>query len=195
EMFILIQPGLLRMKTGKCLKGNIFLRQKNMLEMPATTLAIQKHSLILKMRILRFSEQITDPRPRSIILHYSSTELPGIMQISDRLCGERLFYLPCLFLRICLTDEKKRNLDLLIHDSFSCTGSPPWWAILNQVLLFSHLLTRPLRLPVCASSSHLPEEVEAWGYEECAPPRGPRPSASKTTASEQQALVLPTPHS
>jgi len=37
----------------------VFLRQKNMLEMPATTLAIQKHSLILKMRIVRFREQIT----------------------------------------------------------------------------------------------------------------------------------------
>ena len=49
----------------------------------------------------------------------------------------------------------------------------------KQVLLFSYLLTRPLRLPVCASSSHLPEEVEAWGYEECAPPTGPRHSASK----------------
>ena len=46
-------------------------------------------------------------------------------------------------------------------------------------LLFSHLLRRPMRLPVCASSPHLPEEVEAWGCEECVPPIGPRPSASK----------------
>lgn len=37
----------------------------------------------------------------------------------------------CLFLRVCLTDERKRNLDLVIPESSSCTGSDPWWAILN----------------------------------------------------------------